>query len=62
MFKRLFNFDERSAQKLVNQLESSEDVGKVEILRSLAKEQGSNVLVDPLKKTVVSILQSSSDD
>jgi len=62
MFKRLFNFDERSAQKLVTQLESSDDLGKVDILRSLANNQGSAGLTDPLKKTVENILQSSSND
>jgi len=62
MFKRLFNSDERSAQKLVTQLESSEDLGKVDILRSLAKGRDSAGLAEPLKKTVISILHTSSSD
>ena len=62
MFKRLFNSDERLAQKLVTQLESSEDLGKVDILRSLAKGQVSAGLAEPLKKTVIRILHTSSND
>ena len=62
MFKRLFNSDERSAQKLVVQLETSEDLGKVDILKTLAREKTSEALTEPLKQTVVNILQSSSND
>jgi len=62
MFKRLFNSDERSAQKLVVQLETSEDLGKIDILRTLAREKTSEALAEPLKQTVVSVLQSSSND
>ena len=62
MFKRLFNSDERSAQKLVVQLETSEDPGKIDILRTLAREKTSEALAEPLKQAVVSLLQSSSND
>ena len=62
MLKRLFNSDERSAQKLVAQLETSEDLGKVDILKTLAREKTAEALTEPLKQTVVSLLQSSSHD
>lgn len=62
MFKRLFNSDERSAQKLVVQLETSEDPGKIDILRTLAREKTSEALTEPLKQAVISLLQSSSND
>ena len=62
MLKRLFNSDERSAQKLVAQLETSEDLGKVDILKTLAREKTAEELTEPLKQTVVSLLQSSSND
>ena len=47
MFKRLFNSDERSAQKLVVQLETSEDLGKIDILKTLAREKTSEALTEP---------------
>lgn len=62
MFKRLFNSDERSAQNLVIQLQSSEDIEKVAILKSLVREKASEGLTEPLKQTVVGLLQSSSND
>ena len=62
MFKRLFNFDERSTRKLVAELESSKDHAQVEILKSLAKDKGSEELVEPLKQTIKDLLQSSASD
>lgn len=62
MFKRLFNSDERSAQNLVIQLQSSEDIEKVAILKSLVREKASEGLTEPLKQTVIGLLQSSSND
>ena len=60
MFKRLFNSDEKSAKKLVAQLESSNDQQKVEILRSIAREKASIDQEQPLQQTIVSLLQSSA--
>lgn len=62
MFKRLFNSDERSAQNLVIQLQSSEDIEKVAILKSLVREKAPEGLTEPLKQTVIGLLQSSSND